>query len=171
MRGGIYGASFAMFWRVVGGNGVSVMCKASPHINLHKTVIQTYRIHKYNGQMGLFHKYGKRFLIGLGIGLGVWLGMSLLGGAGLLAFISPNPLTNCIYASLFFGVIQASTAIMNDLFDGTKSSAKTTTEPVETKTSYIADAHSRTLSIPAHSVSYRDRLAAEQQQPESMVQR
>lgn len=65
-----------------------------------------------------FGKYAKRFAIGCAIGIGVWAGMSLLGVTSLITFATPNPLTNTLYAGLFFGVIQASTAIMNDLFDG-----------------------------------------------------
>lgn len=60
--------------------------------------------------------YLRKFAIGACIGLGVYAGMTLFGVAGIVLFTSPNPLTNALYAAVFFGVIQTSGAIMNDLF-------------------------------------------------------
>ncbi len=62
--------------------------------------------------------YAKKFMIGMAIGAGVFSAMSLFGGLSLLTFVAPNPLTNLIYATLFFGAINTSGAIMNDLFGG-----------------------------------------------------
>lgn len=70
-------------------------------------------------------RYAKRFVVGLAVGLGVWAFMSVFGLTGLVAFASPNPLINTVYAALFFGAIQTSLAMANDLLDPQKKPAET----------------------------------------------
>jgi hypothetical protein len=84
--------------------------------------------------MDALKKYGKKFAIGCLIGIGVWAGMSLLGLTAILPFAPPNPLTSTLYSALFFGVIQVSSSVINDLFAAKKPEAAVSHER-ETNTS------------------------------------
>lgn len=76
------------------------------------------------GRMENMKRYAKRFVVGLAVGLGVWAFMSVFGLTGLVAFASPNPLINTVYAALFFGAIQTSLAVANDVLDPPKKPAE-----------------------------------------------
>jgi hypothetical protein len=107
-------------------------------------------------------RYAKRFVVGIAVGLGVWAFMSTFGLAGLVTFASTNPLVNTVYAGLFFGAIQTSLAIANDLLDPPKKPAETMGKVSSKDTDSLTVEAARTMESvpsPSHEKSHKSHVA------------